>query len=142
MTPDNVLSGEVAAWNLVAFTRSLRDAGFAVTPSTTRDLVEAARIVGMHAGRDIRAAFSAVVVTRHAQIPRFNEIFDQFFSGEVVYRLDDVVDRLGSTGDEIRSPRISVAPAPESQKKKCLRGLLERGGAGGVFEIIAHELGG
>lgn len=113
MTAGRVVSGEVAAGNLVAFTRSLRDAGFAVTPSTTRDLVEATRIVGMHSGSDVRAAFAAVVVTRHAQIPRFHEIFDQFFSGEVLYRLDDVVNRAASTRSETRSPRISVGASSE-----------------------------
>lgn len=106
-------TGDIAVGNLVAFIRSLRDAGFAVTPSTTRDLTEAARIVGMHDGRDVRAAFGAVVVARHGQLPRFNEIFDQFFSGEVSYLIGGMVDESGPSNEEIRSFRIPIASVPQ-----------------------------
>lgn len=108
-------TGDIAVGNLVAFARSLRDAGFAVTPSTTRDLTEASRIVGMHSGRDIRAAFGAIVVTRHGQLPRFNEIFDQFFSGDVSHLIGRIVDESGPTSEEIRSARVPIAAVPQQE---------------------------
>ncbi|MEZ5174737.1 MAG: VWA domain-containing protein [Acidimicrobiia bacterium] len=105
-------AGEVAAANLAAFTRALREGGFAVTPTTTRDLVEAARIIGLHSGGDVRAAFASLVVTRNAQQERFNEIFDQFFSGGIVYLLEDVVARVGSKRTQTRSPSLSITGDP------------------------------
>ncbi len=105
--------GETASVNMVMFTRSLRDAGFAVTPQTTRDLVRATSVVGLHAGSDVRSAFCGLVVTRHSQIGRFNEIFDQFFSGGVVYRLDDVADRVAERQVERRVPRLAIADGPD-----------------------------
>ncbi len=109
MTSDSMSIGETAEVNLVMFTRALHDAGFAVTPQTTRDLVRVASIIGLHVGNDVRNAFCGVVVTRHSQIGRFNEIFDQFFSGGVVYRLDDVMDRATKEQTDRRMPRLAVA---------------------------------
>ncbi len=101
-------TGDVASANLVMFVRSLRMSGFSVTTTTTQHLVEAAELVGMHRGRDVREAFRAVVVTRRSQDERFDEIFDQFFTGDLVMTLDDVVERLAERKPARRAPRIGV----------------------------------
>jgi uncharacterized protein with von Willebrand factor type A (vWA) domain len=88
------LDGEIAAHNIVVFVRTLRAEGFAVSPQTTRLLLDAVTIVGLENMGDVRDACSAVVVTRHNQIERFNEIFNEFFSGSFVVSLDSVMDRM------------------------------------------------
>ncbi|MEN8237735.1 MAG: VWA domain-containing protein [Actinomycetota bacterium] len=89
--------GEIAARNVVVFVRRLRAEGFAVSPQTTRHIIDAVTIVGMDNMSDVRAACTAVVVTRQNQVERFNELFDEFFSGAFVVSLDSVVDRIAQT---------------------------------------------
>jgi uncharacterized protein with von Willebrand factor type A (vWA) domain len=100
--------GTVATTNLVMFVRALRSSGFLVTTGTTRQLVEAATLVGMASGTDTREAFRSLVVTRRGQNDRFDEIFDRFFSGNIVISLDDVVDQLAERKPLRNIPRISV----------------------------------
>ncbi len=100
--------GDRAARNLVLFVRSLRSAGFSVTPETTRQLVEVGRHVGFDRGEDVREAFRAVTATQHSQNVLFDEIFDRFFTGDVVVHLDDVVDRLAQRRPMHQVPRIGT----------------------------------
>lgn len=100
--------GTVATTNLVMFVRALRSSGFSVTTGTTRQLVEAATLVGMASGTDTREAFRSLVVTRRGQNDRFDEIFDRFFSGNIVISLDNVVDQLAERKPLRNIPRISV----------------------------------
>ena len=100
--------GNRAASNLVLFVRSLRSAGFSVTPETTRQLVEVGRHVGLHRGEDVREAFRSVTATQHSQNALFDEIFDRFFTGDVVVHLDDVVDRLAQRRPMHQVPRIGT----------------------------------
>jgi len=104
MTPD----GTVATSNLVMFVRSLRSNGFSVATGTTRQLVEASTLVGMASGADVREAFRSVVVTRRGQNERFDEIFDRFFSGDIVISLDDVASQLAERKPLRSVPRIGV----------------------------------
>jgi hypothetical protein len=98
------------------FVRSLRSAGFSVTTETTPRLVDAGALVGMHRSQDVRDAFRAIAVTRHSQDARFDEIFDRFFSGDVVVSLDSVVDRLAQSTPLHQVPRISAAGASEADE--------------------------
>ncbi|GBE21805.1 MAG TPA: VWA domain-containing protein [Actinobacteria bacterium] len=107
-------TGDVAAANLVGFVRSLRSAGFGVSPETTRRLVDAARLVGMHRSEDVREAFRAVVVTRQSQSAHFDELFDQFFSGDVVMTLDDGIERVARRTRPHRAPRIGATSGTEA----------------------------
>jgi len=107
--------GDIASANLVMFVRTLRSSGFAVTTTTTQHLVEAVALVGMHRGSDVREAFRAVVVTRRSQNQRFDAIFEQFFSGDFVITLDDVVDRLAERKPVHRAPRIGATSAEETE---------------------------
>jgi uncharacterized protein len=85
--------GDVAARNIVIFVRTLRAEGFAVSPETTRLLVEAMTIVGLARVGDVREACRSLVVTKHSQNDRFDELFDEFFSGSFVISLDSVIER-------------------------------------------------
>ena len=111
-------TGDIASENFVMFVRSLRSSGIAVTTTTTQHLVEAAVLVGMDRGSDVREAFRAVVVTRRSQNQRFDEIFDQFFSGDLVMALDDVVDRLAERKPVRRAPRIGAIGSEEAQESE------------------------
>jgi uncharacterized protein with von Willebrand factor type A (vWA) domain len=101
-------TGTVASANLVMFVRSLRSSGFSVTTGTARQLVDAAILVGMASGADVREAFRSVVVTRRGQNQRFDEIFDRFFSGDFVISLDDVIDQLAERRPVQTVPRIGA----------------------------------
>jgi len=120
-------TGETASGNLVVFVRSLRSAGFSVTTGTTQQLVDAAGIVGMHRGEDVREAFRAVVATRRSQDAAFDEIFDRFFSGDVVMTLDAVVDRLVRKKPPHQVPRIGAAGSSDAA---------ETDGTEDVFDVV------
>lgn len=109
-------TGDIASGNLVMFVRSLRSSGFSVTTTTTHHLVEAAGLVGMDRSRDVREAFRSVVVTRRSQSRRFDEIFDRFFTGEIVMTLDDIVDRLAERKPVHRAPRIGAMGSEETEE--------------------------
>lgn len=111
MTP----TGDIASRNLVLFVRALRSSGFSVTTTTTQHLVAAARIVGLHARSDVREAFRSVVVTTHRQSRRFDEIFDRFFTGDVVTVLDQGVDRPVERKPVQRVPRIGAVGDAETE---------------------------
>ena len=104
MTPDGI----VATTNLVMFVRTLRSNGFSVATGTTRQLVEAATLVGMASGADLREAFRSVVVTRRSQNETFDEVFDRFFGGDIVISLDDVASQLSERKPLRSVPRIGV----------------------------------
>ncbi len=101
-------SGDIASDNLVLFVRSLRSSGFSVTPGTTAQLVDAARHVGLHRSGDVREAFRAITVTRHSQAATFDELFDRFFTGDVVFRLDDGVERMAQRKPVRQALRIGA----------------------------------
>ena len=108
-------SGAVASANLVMFVRSLRSSGFSVTTDTTRRLVEAAALVGMASGADVREAFRSLVVTRRSQNQRFDEIFDRFFSGDFVISLDDVAMQMAERKPLQAIPRIGADGGTEAE---------------------------
>lgn len=70
---------DALAQNLVHFVRYLRARGLSVVPGTARDLMTAARAVGLSDRMDVYHAFKAVTVVRHAEVPIFDEAFELFF---------------------------------------------------------------
>ena len=101
--------GDIAARNIVVFVRSLRASGFNVSPQTSQHLARAIEIVGLHSVVDVREAFKSVVVTRHSQIKRFDELFDQFFSGDLVLSVDSVIERIVRRTQTHGKSRIGVS---------------------------------
>ena len=69
----------------------------------------------MHHSRDVREAFRAIVATRHSQSALFDEIFDRFFTGNVVIALDDVVDSLVQSAPLYQAPRIGATGGPGAE---------------------------
>jgi uncharacterized protein with von Willebrand factor type A (vWA) domain len=106
--------GATAARNVVIFVRRLRAEGFSVSPQTTNHIVEALRVVGMDNVNDVRAACSAVVVARQNQIERFNELFDEFFSGSFTVSLDTVVSHDIQRTDTGGPPRVGAVMAGDT----------------------------
>lgn len=76
--PDGSVT-EILLHNFVHFVRYLRARGLTVVPRTSRDLIAAARAVGLSDRADVYHAFKAVTVVRHVEIPIFDEAFDLFF---------------------------------------------------------------
>jgi uncharacterized protein with von Willebrand factor type A (vWA) domain len=88
----------------------MRHNGVGVSPSTAALLVEATGIVGLHSRHDVKAAFHALVVTDHTHEQIFDEAFEKFFRGDVLYLLDDVFDRAIGPDDVALVPQIGVGP--------------------------------
>lgn len=101
--------GDRALANIVGFVRYMRHNGVGVSPSTAALLVEATGIVGLHSRRDVRAAFHSLVVTDHAHEVVFDEGFEKFFTGDVLYLLEDVFDRAAGPRDADYLPRVGAA---------------------------------
>jgi hypothetical protein len=78
------VDGGAFAANLVHFVRYLRALGLRVGPETAQDLASAAAAVGFTSRRDIYHAFKAVVVTRVADAPAYDQAFELFFGAEGV----------------------------------------------------------
>jgi uncharacterized protein with von Willebrand factor type A (vWA) domain len=107
--------GDRALANLVGFVRYLRHNGIGVSPSTTALLVEATEIVGLQSRRDVKAAFHAVVVTDHTHEAAFEEGFERFFTGDVLYLLEDVFDRAAPPVDDAFVQQLGVAPSTDAE---------------------------
>lgn len=87
----------------------MRHKGVGVSPHTAALLVQATGIVGLHSRHDVKAAFHALVVTDHTHEAVFNEAFERFFRGDVLYMLDDVLDRTDSMDDATLMLQVGAA---------------------------------
>ena len=133
MTP----RGDLASTNLMMFVRGLRSRGFSVTPATTRRLVAAASLVGMHRREDLREAFRSVVVTRHSQDAHFEELFDRFFSGEIVMTLDTGIERSAQRTPLQRVPRIGVTGTEQAESDEAgLEDVVDIVGGSGAERLL------
>ena len=97
------------AENVLHFVRVLRAAGLPVGPAHTLAALEAAAAVGLDHREDFRAALCAVLVSRHDQLPVFEQAF------EIYWRNPRLLEKLiasllptihGRTGDEPALPEL------------------------------------
>ena len=109
MTPRAPAPGVVAAVNIVGFVRFLRASGIGTPPGVTPLLVEATEAVGFHSRQDVKAAFRALVVSDRTHEQIFDEAFDAFFRGDVLYRLDDVANRASTVRQEPASTEVGIS---------------------------------
>jgi uncharacterized protein with von Willebrand factor type A (vWA) domain len=65
--------------NVLHFVRVLRAAGLPVGPAKVIDALAAVEAVGVGQRSDFRAALAAVLVSRHEQMPIFEQAFDVFW---------------------------------------------------------------
>jgi uncharacterized protein with von Willebrand factor type A (vWA) domain len=101
--------GDRALANLVGFVRYVRHKGVGVSPHTAALLVEATEIVGMHSRQDVRAAFHSLVVTDHTHEAIFDDAFERFFRGDVLYMIDDVFAQAAGPDEVTLVPQIGAA---------------------------------
>jgi uncharacterized protein with von Willebrand factor type A (vWA) domain len=107
------------AENVVHFVRVLRAAGLPVGPARTLAALEAVDAVGLANREDFRAALAAVLVSRHEQLPVFEQAFDLFWRNPklleklIASLLPTVFGRRGETAPEPELPaRIAQAMLP------------------------------
>ncbi|GMQ98903.1 MAG: VWA domain-containing protein [Acidimicrobiia bacterium] len=117
--------GAVASSNLVVFVRSLRANGFSVSTSTTGELVEAGGFVGLADRGDVRSAFRSIVATRQNQVALFDELFDDFFSGDIVISLDDMAEHFARETRTNRSLRVAAEGATTAEVAADTEEVLE-----------------
>jgi uncharacterized protein with von Willebrand factor type A (vWA) domain len=65
--------------NLLMFARTLRAAGVGVRPGGVPDAIRALTEVGVSSRRDVRDALRAVLISRHEDVPLFDEVFERFW---------------------------------------------------------------
>ncbi|MGI9586357.1 MAG: vWA domain-containing protein [Acidimicrobiia bacterium] len=104
MTP----SGDVAYRNLASFVRVLRHEGFVVTTATTEQLATAGQLIGLHNYRDVREAFRSIAASTQAQSEKFDELFESFFTGDILMSLDGVMDTFKQRRTAVTNPRIGA----------------------------------
>ncbi len=110
------------AENVVHFVRVLRAAGMPVGPARTLAALEAVMAVGLARREDFRAALAAVLVSRHEQLPVFEQAFDFFWRNPrlleklIASLLPRVYGRGGEAEAEPELPaRIAQAMLPPAE---------------------------
>jgi len=97
------------AENVMHFVRVLRAAGLPVGPAHTLSALAAVDAVGMDRRDDFRAALCAVLVSRHDQLPVFEQAFEMFWRNPRL--LEKLVASLlprvhARTGEEPPAPEL------------------------------------
>ena len=109
------------AENVVHFVRVLRAAGLPVGPARTLAALEAVEAVGLANREDFRAALAAVLVSRHEQLPVFEQAFDLFWRNPKL--LEKLIASLLPT--RVRPRRRAQRPSRsfrrESRRRCCRR---------------------
>ncbi|HYQ98762.1 MAG TPA: VWA domain-containing protein [Casimicrobiaceae bacterium] len=104
--------------NVVHFVRVLRAAGLPVGPARALAALEAVEAVGLANREDFRAALAAVLVSRHEQLPVFEQAFDLFWRNPklleklIASLLPTVFGRGGETSEPELPARIAQAMLP------------------------------
>jgi uncharacterized protein with von Willebrand factor type A (vWA) domain len=113
------------AENVVHFVRVLRAAGLPVGPSRTLAALEAVDAVGLANRDDFRAALAAVLVSRHEQLPVFEQAFDLFWRNPklleklIASLLPAVFGRGGDAPPEPELPaRVAQAMLPPAARER------------------------
>ena len=111
------------AENVVHFVRVLRAAGLPVGPARTLDALAAVEAVGLANRDDFRAALAAVLVSRHEQLPIFEQAFDLFWRNPKLLEklIASLLPRVyGRTGEAPQAPelpaRIAQAMLPPGRR--------------------------
>ena len=107
-TPILLPKGRLAE-NVLHFVRVLRAAGLPVGPAKVIDAIAAVEAVGVANKTDFREALAAVLISRHEQLPLFEQAFDLFWRNPKL--LEKMVAALlprvyGRTGEEDAPPDL------------------------------------
>ena len=114
------------AENVLHFVRVLRAAGLPLGPAKVQDALAAVEAVGIAERSDFREALAAVLVSRHEQLPIFEQAFDLFWRNPRLLErmlaalLPKVQGRAGSPEDDLPA-RLAQAmlqssrPTPDAE---------------------------
>ncbi len=100
--------------NVVSFARLLRVAGMPIGVDRSRFAVQALEAVGIEHREDVRAALSAVLLSRREQQPLFDAAFDAFWRGpDLAARMQEglapAASRPGRPAQSTRPARLEAA---------------------------------
>jgi uncharacterized protein with von Willebrand factor type A (vWA) domain len=115
VTPQTARNGAIGlpkgrlAENVLYFVRVLRAAGLPVGPAKVIDAIAAVEAVGVANKTDFREALATVLISRHEQMPLFEQAFDLFWRNPKL--LEKMVAALlprvyGRTGEEDAPPEL------------------------------------
>jgi uncharacterized protein with von Willebrand factor type A (vWA) domain len=135
---------------LAGFAHTLRGAGFAIGHAETRD---AARLLATPLSEKperLRAAFRALFCSRHAELARFDELFDAFWRGRGAKRATRITAQglaarsprtfetgPGANGAKDALPQTSDAPAPDGASSE---GKGRKGGASARDALTGKDI--
>jgi len=110
------------AENVLHFVRVLRATGMPVGPAKVIDAVAAVEAVGLSNRTDFREALAAVLVSKHEQLPMFEQAFDVFWRNPKL--LEKMVAALlprvhGRVPDEEPPPELPARLAQALMPKKA-----------------------
>jgi len=117
-TDASMLPRGFLAENVLHFVRVLRTAGLPVGPAKVIDAIAAVGAVGVANRTDFREALAAVLVSRHEQLPLFEQAFDLFWRNPrllekmVAALLPRVYGRTGEDDAPELPARLAEALAP------------------------------
>jgi uncharacterized protein with von Willebrand factor type A (vWA) domain len=117
-------------YNLIFFTRMLRELGMSVSPEQTRDLAQVLTRIGIARRQDVHNAARSILVHKHSDLALFDRAFDLFFAiqGKPQQSIIDpaqapvarglkpkTIQQLAEEGKQT-DPRTGSQPAPESDE--------------------------
>jgi uncharacterized protein with von Willebrand factor type A (vWA) domain len=111
--------------NVLHFVRVLRAAGLPVGPAKVLDALAAVEAVGVDNRTDFREALAAVLVSRHEQLPIFEQAFDMFWRNPhllekmIAALLPKVQGRMGGTPEDLPARLAQAMLPPAAPRDKA-----------------------
>ena len=134
-------SGDLALANLANFVRALKRSGFSVSTETTRQLAEAASVIGLDNPVDVREAFRSLVATNIAQARDFDAIFDAFFTGDTFVALEAVLESFEQRDTAHTASRIGVVARDDDGEEPDPLEVYEVRGGSSMERLMDTDFG-
>ena len=108
--------GAIFLKNAVLFTRALRSAGVPTDLRGALDFARALTLVDIGDRAQVHAAGSTVFCRRHADLPVYDAVFDQFWRRHVA-RIAPLAPTDGSPREKAKEPHGAVAPESTAERR-------------------------
>jgi hypothetical protein len=108
--------GAVFLKNAVLFTRALRSAGVPTDLGGALDFARALTLVDIGDRAQVHAAGQTVFCRRHADLPVYDAVFDQFWRRHVA-RIAPAVSTEGTRRERAKEPNGAVAPESTAERR-------------------------
>jgi uncharacterized protein with von Willebrand factor type A (vWA) domain len=114
--PLAMFDGAIFLRNAVLFTRALRSAGVPTDLRGALDFARALTLVDIGDRTQVHAAGSTIFCRRHADLPVYDAVFDQFWRRHVA-RIAPAAPTEGAPRPPSKEPRGAVAPESTAERR-------------------------